>query len=48
MGTTVIMDKTHYKEMVETIMNDNDYNEKLASDPYSQPGIICTMLRNLF
>ena len=35
-GTTVIMDKTHYKEMVETIINDNDYYEKLASDPHKE------------
>ena len=35
-GTTVIMDKTHYKEMVETIINDNDNYEKLASDPHKE------------
>ena len=35
-GTTVIMDKTHYKEMVETIINDNDYYEKLASDTHKE------------
>ena len=31
------MDKTNYKEMVETIINDNyDYYEKLASDPHKE------------
>ena len=35
-GTTVIMAKTHYKEMVDTIINDNDYYEKLASDHHKE------------
>ena len=33
-GATVIMDKQHYREMVNTIINDTEYYEKLDQDPH--------------
>ena len=35
-GATVIMDKQHYKEMVHSIINDTEYNEKLDKDPHKE------------
>ena len=32
-GTTVIMNNEHYQEMAETIINDNEYYEKLEGGP---------------
>ena len=37
-GTTVIMNKEHYKEMVESIINDTEYYEQLDGDPYKTIG----------
>ena len=37
-GTKVIMDKEHYREMVEVIINDKDYYEKLPGDPHQDIG----------
>ena len=37
-GTTVILNKEHYQEMVETIINDNKYYEKLEGDPNKNTG----------
>ena len=33
-GATVIMNKEHYQEMVETIILDTDYYEKLSENPH--------------
>ena len=32
------MDKEHYREMVEVIINDKDYYEKLPGDPHKDIG----------
>ena len=37
-GTTIIMDKEHYREMVHSIINDNEYYEKLPGDPHKDMG----------
>ena len=33
------MDKEHYKQMVETIINDSSYYEKLAADPHKETSL---------
>ena len=35
-GAVIIMDQTHYKEMVEDILNDGNYYRKLENDPKKQ------------
>ena len=36
-GTTIIMDKEHYREMVKVIINDKDYYEQEAHGPHRSP-----------
>ena len=36
--TTVIMDKERYREMVELVINDKNYDEKLPGDPQRDTG----------
>lgn len=33
-GATIIMDKQHYREMVDTIINDEEYYEKMDKNPH--------------
>ena len=35
-GATVIMDRKHYLEMVETTLNDKEYYEILTKDPHKE------------
>ena len=37
-GTTVIMDKEHYRELLHSIINDNEYYETLPRDPHKDIG----------
>ena len=37
-GTAVIMDKEHYREMIEVIINDKNCGEKLPGDPHRDIG----------
>ena len=38
-GATVIMDKEHYKQMVQTIINDSSYNVKLAANHHKETSL---------
>ena len=51
-GASVIMDKEHYKQMVETIINDSSYYEKIAADSHKEhflkPNTLLNKYQSLF